>query len=134
MVLKQERYFTNLPEFFHLLEVSYHSFNLNRCDEKTFYISVELKYKTNKVLCDFIYILDKPEMYGAISINEHYKQAALFMKQQFNHSLKYADEMRLTHRFSKSTFFKRNIEQFASKYPKFMTNISKYIKEAAHYV
>lgn len=125
MVLTQDLYSSNLPKFFHLLEVSYHSFNLNRCDEKTFYISVELKYKANKVLCDFIYILDKPEMYGAISINEHYKQAVHFIKQQFNHSLMYADELKLAHRFSKSPFFKRNIEQFASKYPKFMMNITK---------
>ncbi|MFJ7952233.1 hypothetical protein ACIQZG_11985 [Lysinibacillus sp. NPDC096418] len=122
MVLLQERYSTNLPEFFHLLDVSYHSFNLERCDEKTFYISVELKYKANKVLCDFIYILDKPDMYGAISINEHYKQAVHFIKQQFNHSLKYTDELRLAHRFSKSTFFQRSFKQFASKYPRFMAN------------
>lgn len=63
-------------------------------------------------------------MYGAISINEHYKQAVHFIKQQFNHSLMYTDELRLAHRFSKSTFFKRNLEQFATKYPKFMRNKS----------
>lgn len=122
MVLIQEHYSLKSPQFFQLLEVSYHSFNLNRCDEKTFYISVELKYKNNKVLCDFIYILDQPEMYGAISINERYKQAELFIKQQFNQSLMYSHEVRLAHHFSKSTFFKRHLEQFAKKYPKFVTN------------
>lgn len=120
MVLIQERYSSNLPEFFHLIEISYHSFDLERCDEKTFYISVELKHKAHKVVCDLIYILNQSEMYGAISINEHYHQTKHFIQQQFNHTLMYSDEMMLAHRFSKSTFFKQHIEQFAKKYPKFI--------------
>ena len=122
MVLIQERYSSTLPEFFHLLEISYHSFNLDRCDERTFYISVELKHKANKVVCDFIYILDQSEMYGAVSINERYPQTKHFIQQQFNHSLIYSDEMMLAQRFSKSAFFKQRIEQFAKKYPKFITS------------
>ena len=125
MVLIQERYSSNLPKYFHLLEISYHSFNLDRCDEKTFYISVELKHKANKVLCDFIYILDQSEMYGAISINDRYKQTKLFIQQQFNHSLIYSDEMSLAYSISNSTFFKQHIEQFAKKYPKFVTSKAK---------
>lgn len=125
MVLIQERYSSNSPKFIHLLEISYHSFNLDRCDEKTFYISVELKHKENTVLCDFIYILDQPKMYGAISINERYKQTKLFIQQQFNHSLMYSDEMSLAYSFSNSTFFKQHIEQFSKKYPKYVTNKAK---------
>lgn len=122
MVLIKERYSSTLPEFLHLLEISYHSFDLDRCDERTFYISVELKHKANKVICDFIYILDQSEMYGAISINERYHQTKHFIQQQFNHSLMYSDEMMLAHRFSKSAFFKQRIEQFAKEYPKFITS------------
>ncbi|MFJ7735065.1 hypothetical protein ACIQ2D_01885 [Lysinibacillus sp. NPDC097287] len=121
-MLIKDLYNSHAPAFFQQLEVSYHSFNLNRCDEKTFYISVELCYKAKKVLCDLIYIIDHPDKYGAISINKHYLPAKHFIEQHFHHSLMYSDEIQLAYNFAKTNSYHQNIQQFAKKYPKYMRN------------
>ena len=122
MMIK-DLYTSPAPAFFQHLEVAYHSFNLDRCDEKTFYISVVLHYKEKNVKCDLIFIVDHPERYGAISINKHYFTAKRFIEQNFQHSLMYSDEIQLARNFSKTSSYKQNIHKFSEKYPKYMTNI-----------
>lgn len=75
MVLIKNNHFSSAPSFIHQLEVLFHHFDLERCDEKPIYITILLKYRLHKVPCDFIYIMDQEEIYGAISINKHYEQA-----------------------------------------------------------
>lgn len=122
MKLLKKQQTTHAPALLQHLGISYHSFDVNRCDEKTLYITVELHYNTQKVVCDLIYLVDRPDMYGAISINEHYPQAKHFIKKNFNHTLMYSDETKLAQSISQTTFFKQSLQQFAKTYPKFTTN------------
>ncbi|MGE7091566.1 hypothetical protein ACQKII_08975 [Lysinibacillus sp. NPDC048646] len=121
MVLKTNNYFSSVPSFIQKLEVAPHHFDLQRCDEKTLYIKVVLKYRAHQVLCDFIYIMDQQEVYGAISINEHYANAKKFIKQHFGHTLIYSDELLLAKNFMGTTFFFKSVRQFAKQYPKFIS-------------
>ncbi len=118
----KNNYFSSVPSFIQQLEVAFHNFDIERCDEKTFYITVLLKYRMHKVLCDFIYIIDQEEIYGAISINKHYEHARNFIQQHFRHVLMYSDEIKLAKDFMDTIFFKRNIQLFAKKYPKFVAS------------
>jgi len=108
--------------FIQQLEVAFHHFDLQRCDEKTLYFTIFLKYRGHKVLCDFIYIINHQEMYGAISINEHYKHVRNFIQQHFHHILLYSEELQLAQNFMNTFHFKQSFQQFAKKYPKFIIN------------
>lgn len=120
VVIKEK--FSSTPSFIQQLEIAFHHFNLQRCDEKTLYVTVLLTYRGQNVLCDFIYIINQQEMYGAISINEHYKHARRFIQQQFRHILLYSDELQLAKNFMDTIHFKQCLQQFAKKYPKYLFN------------
>jgi sensor histidine kinase regulating citrate/malate metabolism len=122
IVVVIEENFPSVSSFIQQLEVAFHHFDLQRCDEKTLYVTIFLKYRGQKVLCDFIYIINHQEMFGAISINEHYKHARNFIQQHFHHILLYSDELRLAQNFMNTFHFKQSLQQFAKKYPKFMTH------------
>lgn len=109
---------SSVASFIEQLEVAFHHFDLQRCDAKTLYVTILLKYRGQKVLCDFIYIMNHQEMYGAISINEHYKHAKAFIQQHFHHSLLYSDELQLAQNFMKTVHFKRIVQQLANQFPK----------------
>lgn len=115
-ILKNGNY-TSVSSFIHQVEVAFHHFDLERCDEKTLYVTVKLKYGTHKVLCDFIYIIDQQEIYGAISINKHYEKTRVFIQQQFQQFLLYSDEMVLAKNFMNTVPFKQCLQQFAKIYP-----------------
>ncbi|MFJ7664045.1 hypothetical protein ACIQXW_16950 [Lysinibacillus sp. NPDC097162] len=121
MVVIKEN-FSAVSSFIQKLEVAFHHFDLQRCDEKTLYVTIFLKYRGQKVLCDFIYIINHQEMYGAISINEHYKHARNFIQQHFHHILLYSDELRLARNFMNTFYFKQSLQQFAKIYPRFLAN------------
>ncbi len=107
----------SISSFIHQVEVAFHHFDLARCDEKTLYVTVLFKYETYNVICDFIYIIDQQEMYGAISINKHYEKARAFVKQHFQQFLLYSDEMILAKNFMSTVSFKQCLQQFAKRYP-----------------
>jgi len=88
-------------------------------DEKTLYVTVLFKYGTHNVICDFIYIIDQQDMYGAISINKHYEKARAFVKQHFQQLLLYSDEMILANNFMNTVSFKYCLQQFVKRYPTF---------------
>ncbi|UDK99180.1 hypothetical protein EYB33_19630 [Lysinibacillus sphaericus] len=122
MVVLVKGKYSPVSNFIEHLEVAFHHFDLQRCDEKTLYVTILLKYRGQKVLCDLIYLINQQEMYGAISINEHYKHARNFIQQHFRHTLLYSDELRLAHNFMHTFPFKQTLQQFAKKYPKYITN------------
>lgn len=122
VVLLNENYLSSAPKFIQQIEVAFHHFDLLRCDEKTFYITVRFKYRAQDVICDFIYLIDQPEVYGAISINKHYANARNFIQQHFRHILCYSDELILAKNFMNTSSFKQCMQKFAKKYPKFIVN------------
>ncbi|MFJ7668152.1 hypothetical protein ACIQXI_13720 [Lysinibacillus sp. NPDC097195] len=111
---------SSVSSFIAQLEVAFHHFDLQRCDEKTLFVTVLLKYRGQKVLCDFIYIMNQREMYGAISINEHYKHARTFIQQHFRHTLLYSDELQLARNFMNTLHFKQILHQLENEYPTFI--------------
>lgn len=111
----------SISSFIHQVEVAFHHFDLERCDEKTLYVTVLFKYGTHNVLFDFIYIIDQQEIYGAVSINKHYEKARVFIEQHFQQFLLYSDEMILAKNFMKTTSFKQCLQQFAKRYPTFIS-------------
>ncbi len=115
MILKNNR--TPVSNFNQHVEVVFQNFDLERCDEKTLYIAVVLKHGTHQVVCDFIYIIDQQEIYGAISINKHYEKVREFVHQHFQQFLLYSDEMKLAKKFMHTHSFKQCLQQFAKKYP-----------------
>ncbi|WP_155593960.1 hypothetical protein [Lysinibacillus cavernae] len=113
---------TSISNFIHQVKVAFHHFDVERCDEKTLYVSVLLKYGTHKILCDFIYIIDQQEIYGAISINKHYEKAREFVHQHFQQFLLYSDEMILAKNFMNTVSFKQCLQQFAKRYPTYISS------------
>ncbi|MEK5233255.1 hypothetical protein MHB42_16145 [Lysinibacillus sp. FSL K6-0232] len=114
-ILKNNR--MPVSNFIQQVEVVFHHFDVERCDDKTLYIAVLLKYDIHKVLCDFIYIIDQQDIYGAISINKHYENARKFIQQHFQQFLLYSDELLLAKNFMHTHAFKQCLQQFMKKYP-----------------
>jgi hypothetical protein len=107
----------DISRFIHQIEITFHQFDLERCDEKTLYVTVLFRYGTHHVLCDFIYIINQQDIYGAISINEHYEKAREFIQQHSQQFLLYSDEMTLAKNFMNTVSFKQCLQQFAKRYP-----------------
>lgn len=122
---------TAISSFIHQIEVAFHQFDLERCDEKTLYVTVLFKYGTHQALCDFIYIIDQQEIYGAISINKHYEKVRDFIQQHFQQFLLYSDEMTLAKTFMKTVSFKECLQQFAKRYPTYLSSKSPYALKIA---
>lgn len=118
MVLMKKHYLSSVSSFTHKIKVTFHYFDLQYCDERTFFITVILKYQTHQVLCDFIYILDHPEVYGAISINEHYANAKKFFEQHVHQTLLYSDELLLAQNFIDTHSFKKTSDNYHLFLPK----------------
>lgn len=97
-------------------------FNMNRCDERTLYVPVSLHYKDNSVQFDIIYLVDKQELFGAISLNDYYDKARDFFTRHFNYDLYYHDEQHLAKMVSSSPQFKKYLQQYAATYPKHVEN------------
>lgn len=102
------------------VNVQFYEFSLDRCDERTFYITISLSYNHSKVNCDLIYLIDKNDLYGAISLNDKYDSARNFFKNHFDYNLLYSDEQNLAKIISQSHEFIRCLRQYSSIYPKYV--------------
>ena len=100
--------------------IGFPKFDLNRCDERTFYIKIELKYDQYHTVCDLIYLIDKEELYGAISLNELYSNAQKFFLTCFDYELLYTDEMQIAKIVSQTAEFQKYLKAYSVKYPKFV--------------
>ncbi len=98
--------------------LSFHNFDLARCDERTFYISISIASKQQKVIGDLIFLTDKQDLYGAISLNEKYDEVRAFFKKLFDYDLLYSDELAIAHAVRKFPQFKKSLQQYAVQYPK----------------
>lgn len=94
-------------------------------------MTVLFKYGTHQALCDFIYIINQQEIYGAISINKHYEKVRDFIQQHFQQFLLYSDEMTLAKTFMKTVSFKECLQQFAKRYPTYLSSKSPYALKIA---
>ncbi|MER2107806.1 MAG: hypothetical protein ABS949_12785 [Solibacillus sp.] len=108
--------FTNITK---QITITFHEFDIKRCDERTFYITISLQYQQHKEICDLIFLVDKDELYGAISLNNRYENAQRFFQQHFNYSMLYLDELHIASSASTCTQFKKSFSQYAGKYPKY---------------
>ena len=102
------------------IEVKFFEFNMKRCDERTLYISISISTKRDRAICDFIYLIDKSDLYGAISLNDKYDAARDFFKINFDYDLLYSDEQILAKLISKTPTFKHCLKQYARVYPKYV--------------
>lgn len=100
--------------------IRFPKFDLNRCDERTFYIKIELKYEQYHTVCDLIYLIDKEELYGAISLNELYGNVQKFFLKCFDYNLLYTDEMQIAKIVSQTAEFQKYLKAYSEKYPKFV--------------
>lgn len=103
------------------IRITFHDFDMKRCDERTFYITVSLHYNQYKEICDLIFLVDKDELYGAISLNHRYENAQNFFQKHFNYSMLYLDELHVASYASTCAQFKKCFSQYAGKYPKYAT-------------
>ena len=101
-------------------DIKFFEFNMNRCDERTFYISISLSTQRDRTICDLIYLLDKHDLYGAISLNDKYDHARNFFKKNFGYNLLYSDEQTIAKMISVSSKFKHCLKQYANVYPKYV--------------
>lgn len=109
-----------LSHFFDEIDIQISKFDLNRCDERTLYLTITIEYKAHKTVGDLIFLIDKEELYGAISLNEKYNQVRHFFLQHFKHELLYRDELYLAETLRKTPTFKQCLKKYAEKYPKHM--------------
>lgn len=108
------------PKILQAIDMQIHNFDLERCDERTFYLTILLNYEKHQVICDLIYLIDKEELYGAISLNHLYEQAQQFFSRHFNYALLYKDEIRIAQSFSQTQEFLTCLKTYAKKYPKYV--------------
>ena len=101
-------------------DIKFFEFNMNRCDERTLYVSISLSTNRDKVVCDLIYLIDKSDLYGAISLNDKYDNARNFFKKNFGYDLMYSDEQAIAKLISETSKFKHCLKQYASVYPKYV--------------
>lgn len=101
------------------IRIAFHDFDIRRCDERTFYITIALHYKNHQEICDLIFLVDKDELYGAISLNNRYEYAQKFFQQHFNYSMLYLDELYIASAASACAKFKKCFSQYANQYPKY---------------
>ena len=103
------------------VDIHVSKFDLNRCDERTFYLTIILKHGQYQAICDLIFLVDKDELYGAISLNSLYEHAQHFFKQQFNYELLYRDEMHIAKIVANTPQFKDSFNKYSAKFPKYTT-------------
>ena len=112
--------FTSFSNLLHSIEIQVQSFNLNRCDERTLYIPIALQTSNEKILCDLIYLIDKQDLFGAVSLNHHYDHVRDFFMKHFNYELLYTDEQSIAKIVSDSPQFSIYLNQYAATYPKYV--------------
>ena len=101
-------------------DIKFFEFNMNRCDERTLYVSISISTKQDRAVCDLIYLIDKHDLYGAISLNDKYDHARNFFKKNFGYDLLYSDEQTIAKLISETSKFKHCLKQYASVYPKYV--------------
>ena len=110
------------PSLLNSIDLQLQPFNLARCDERTLYIPISLKYAGNEVVCDVIYLVDKIDLFGAISLNNYYNDVRDFFNNHFNYTLMYSDEQQLAKIVSSSPRFQQYLKQFTIRFPKHISN------------
>lgn len=105
------------------ITIDFHEFLMSKCDERTFYISINIRNGNDQEVCDLIFILDRPTVLGAISLNEKYDKIRHFFKKHFDYELSYSDEQRIAKLAMTTVHFKQCLQQFSSRYPKHLSNI-----------
>lgn len=106
------------------LSVGIDTFDLNRCDERTFYITIIVGHANHSTCCDLIFLIDRDELFGAISLNNLYDNIQQFFSRHFNYHLLYTDEMQLAHIATKNHKFLESIRLYTQKYPKNQMKLS----------
>ena len=101
-------------------DIKFFEFNINQCDERTLYVSISISNKRDRAICDLIYLIDKNDLYGAISLNDKYDHARNFFKKNFGYDLLYSDEQTIAKLISETSKFKHCLKQYASVYPKYV--------------
>ena len=120
MVTTAKQYANRFHNYLSSVKVQIEVFDINRCDERTLYIPISLQKNNDKVKCDLIFLVDKKNIYGAISLNEHYDSARDFFIRHFNYELLYIDEQYIAKIVSSSPQFTHCMSQFAAMYPKYI--------------
>ncbi|MGN7479112.1 hypothetical protein ACTHOQ_14800 [Solibacillus silvestris] len=118
MILSQIKPKTNFANIIDHLSLSIHQFDLDRCDERTFYITIEVKYMDDSTICDLIFLIDRDELFGAISLNNLYENVQRFFMQHFRYQLLYTDEMQIAKIITTHPQFSQRIRIYSQKYPK----------------
>ncbi|WP_274308078.1 hypothetical protein [Solibacillus daqui] len=108
----------NFTDIVNQLSIGIHTFDINRCDERTFYITINVTYANNSTTCDLIFLIDRDELFGAISLNDLYENVQHFFSQHFNYQLLYTDEMQIAKLATKHPSFSESIRKYSQKFPK----------------
>lgn len=118
MIIAQKLTAPNFTSIVNQLSIGVHKFDLNRCDERTFYITIYVSYANQSTTCDLIFLIDRDELFGAISLNNLYENVQRFFSQHFNYQLRYTDEMHIAKIATKHPHFSDSIRTYAQKFPK----------------
>lgn len=118
MIISQKVTSKNFSTIVNQLFINIHEFDLNRCDERTFYITINVSYANHSTTCDLIFLVDRDELFGAISLNNLYENVQRFFSQHFNYQLLYTDEMYIAKLATKHPHFSNSIRLYKQKFPK----------------
>lgn len=106
------------------IKIDFHEFSMHKCDERTFYITISIQYGKEKETCYLIFLLDRPNILGAISLNEKYDKIRHFFKKHFHFDLSYSDEQQIARVAMSTIHFQKCLVQFSSHYPKYISKIN----------
>lgn len=125
MIVSQNVATKNFTNIVKQLSITIHKFDLNRCDERTFYITINVSYANNFATCDLIFLVDRDELFGAISLNHLYENVQRFFLLHFNYHLLYTDEMHIAQLATKQPRFSESLRIYAQKFPKHSITLQK---------
>lgn len=118
LIISQKLTSKNFSTIVNQLFINIHEFNLNRCDERTFYITINMSYTNHSTTCDLIFLVDREELFGAISLNNLYENVQRFFSQHFDYQLLYTDEMHIAKLATRNPRFSESIRLYKQKFPK----------------
>lgn len=123
MSLFPEKVPSNFTSILTNLSISICKFDLNRCDECTFFIPVRFWYENHFVFGELIYLLDREDFFSALSLNNSYANVQHFFKIHFNYALLHTDEMQIARLVATNPKFHEYIQQYKIKFPNRKVNL-----------
>ncbi|MEK4427008.1 hypothetical protein [Solibacillus sp. FSL K6-1523] len=132
MYLFQEKTTQDFTSILSKLSISIYKFDINQCEERTFYITIRFWYANHFIFGELIYLLDREEFFGALSLNNSYTDVQRFFEEHFDYTLLHTDEIHIARLVAATPKFQEYIQQYKCKFPTYKLNLFQLARVSVH--